>query len=219
MSETKRKYPLVCLAGSMTNYDRIRTTALELNMANKIPIYPIKWNPEIITSEIRNKLHELQKERIKMCDYLYVINPDDGRIGDDTRKEILYAAYISKPIEYLTYPSKAYTVTLCGSRKFAGAFARVYEQLSLAGYIVHLPVTNLMTSEDVDRFTEKQHQMLDYVHQSKMMESDEIIIINPGGYIGEDTQKEIDFARSKNMKITFIDDLIETFKEEEDSDE
>jgi hypothetical protein len=47
--------------------------------------------------------------------------------------------------------------------------------------------------------------MLDDLHLKKISMSDEIFVINPGGYIGNSTSKEIIFAKSLGLKIHYLD--------------
>ena len=42
------------------------------------------------------------------------------------------------------------------------------------------------------------------MHKEKINMSDAIYVINPGGYIGESTYSEIDWANRMNKKIYFL---------------
>ena len=43
------------------------------------------------------------------------------------------------------------------------------------------------------------------MHKQKIDMSDEIYVINQGGYIGESTKLEIEYAKSKGKKITYLE--------------
>ncbi len=80
-------------------------------------------------------------------------------------------------------------ITLCGSIKFKDEFMRVQEKLTLDRNIVLTPnFFNNIKKEDID---EKTKKMLDEMHKQKIDMSEEIYIINVGGYIGESTKSEI----------------------------
>lgn len=208
------KPEVVCLSGSMKYYDRMLMEELILTQQRKIVLKPCKDDPARMTRAIQEELLKLQKERIKMSDYLYVIN-QDGYIGRDTRKEIFYALYNEKKVRYLNTPMKPYIVTLCGSRKFLETFAKLNTLLSLGGYIVNLPATVMMGDNLLESLTEEEHLSLDSLHRVKMLKSHEVIIVNPDGYVGHDTQEEIDYAAAHNLNVTYLEDVK---KNEEDND-
>ena len=45
---------------------------------------------------------------------------------------------------------------------------------------------------------------LDALHFDKIRLADEVLILNVGGYIGESTQNELEFAEKNNKKIRFL---------------
>lgn len=96
-------------------------------------------------------------------------------------------------------------VTLCGSTKFKDAFMRVQADLTLVGYIV-LSV-GLFGHADKINFTDKEKTRLDDMHKRKIDMSDEIYVINKGGYIGESTKSEILYAHATGKKVRFLESL------------
>ena len=93
-------------------------------------------------------------------------------------------------------------ITLCGSIKFKDEFMKVQEKLILDGNIVLTPnFFNNIKKEEIDLETKK---MLDEMHKQKIDISDEIYVINVGGYIGESTKSEIEYAKRKGKKISYI---------------
>ena len=94
-------------------------------------------------------------------------------------------------------------ITLCGSIKFKDEFMRVQEKLTLDGNIVLTPnFFRNITKEDID---EKTKKMLDEMHKQKIDMSDEIYVINVGEYIGESTKLEIEYAKRKGKKISYLE--------------
>ena len=96
-------------------------------------------------------------------------------------------------------------ITLCGSIKFKDKFIKVQEKLTLEGNIVLTPnFFNNIKKEEIDEETKK---MLDEMHRQKIDMSDEIYIINFGGYIGESTKAEIEYAKTKGKKISYLESI------------
>ena len=50
--------------------------------------------------------------------------------------------------------------------------------------------------------------MLDDMHRAKIDLADEIYVINVGGYIGESTRGEIEYARKKNKPVNYLESPI-----------
>lgn len=95
-------------------------------------------------------------------------------------------------------------VTLCGSTKFKEEFIKAQKRLTLEGYIV-ISVGLFGHSGDMEVCTEGTKAMLDDMHMRKIDMADEIFVINVGGYIGESTRREIDYATSKGMTIRYLE--------------
>lgn len=95
-------------------------------------------------------------------------------------------------------------ITLCGSIKFKTKFMKVQEKLTLDGNIVLTPnfFNNIKNKIDLD--TKK---MLDGMHKQKIDMSDEIYVINLGGYIGESTKAEVEYAKTKGKKISYLESI------------
>ena len=104
-----------------------------------------------------------------------------------------------------------HVITLCGSTKFKEAFLREQKRLTLEGNIVisvglfgHAGDSEVWENMDEGTLT-KTKQMLDDMHKQKIDMADEVFVINVGGYIGESTASEIEYARKKGKKITYLE--------------
>lgn len=96
-------------------------------------------------------------------------------------------------------------ITLCGSIKFKDEFMKVQEKLILDGNIVLTPnFFNNIKKEEIDLETKR---MLDEMHKQKIDMSDEIYVINFGGYIGESTKTEIEYAKTKGKKVSYLESI------------
>lgn len=92
-------------------------------------------------------------------------------------------------------------ITLCGSLRFAQEFSEQAVRLSLAGYIVLAPFVYLPG----DQQTSDEKAMLDDMHFTKIDLSDEIYVINVGGYIGASTAREIKYAQDNDKAVTYLE--------------
>lgn len=54
-------------------------------------------------------------------------------------------------------------------------------------------------------------KMLDEMHRQKIDRSDEIYVINVGGYIGESTKSEIEYAKNKGKKVSYLENTNEIY--------
>lgn len=97
-------------------------------------------------------------------------------------------------------------VTLCGSTRFKDEFIDVQKKLTLAGYIV-ISVGLFGHSGDNEVWSDGTKDMLDDMHKRKIDMADEIFVINVGGYIGDSTKSEIEYAKSKGLPIRYYDSI------------
>ncbi len=95
-------------------------------------------------------------------------------------------------------------ITLCGSTRFKDEFLRIQKKLTLDGHIV-ISVGLFGHSGDNEVWDVDNKEMLDDMHKSKIDMADEIFVVNVGGYIGESTQSEIEYAKSKGKTITYLE--------------
>lgn len=95
-------------------------------------------------------------------------------------------------------------VTLCGSTKFKDSFIRAREIFTRGGWIVLGP--EIYKHTDHQDLTDEEIQDLNDIHFSKIEMADVVFIVNEGGYIGEQTQKEIEWATELNKKIVYMED-------------
>ena len=95
-------------------------------------------------------------------------------------------------------------VTLCGSTRFKDQFFEVQKKLTLAGNIV-ISVGLFGHSGDNEVWSEGTKEMLDDMHKRKIDMADEIFVINVGGYIGESTKSEIEYAKKTGKSVLFYE--------------
>lgn len=94
-------------------------------------------------------------------------------------------------------------ITLCGSTRFKNEFMEVQKELTLMGYIV---ISVGLFGHSGDIITDEQKVMLDDMHKQKINMADEIFVINKGGYIGDSTKSEIEYAEKAKKPIRYLCD-------------
>ncbi len=96
-------------------------------------------------------------------------------------------------------PDRPEIVCLCGSTRFVNELRAANRDLTLAGIIVVAP------SEAVEGATEKQKALLGALHLRKIDVADRVLVVNPGGYVGDSTSREIAYARAAGKPVSFTD--------------
>jgi hypothetical protein len=102
-------------------------------------------------------------------------------------------------------------ITLCGSTRFKDAFMEVQKRLTLEGNIVisvglfgHSGDDEVWDGMDEGTLS-KTKEMLDDMHKRKIDMADEIYVINVGGYIGESTRSEIEYAKATGKQVNYLE--------------
>lgn len=102
-------------------------------------------------------------------------------------------------------------ITLCGSTRFKDQFLEAQKRLTLEGNIVisvglfgHSGDNEVWENMDEGTLTATK-VMLDDMHKAKIDMSDEIFVINVGGYIGESTRSEIEYAEMTGKLIKYLE--------------
>ena len=102
-------------------------------------------------------------------------------------------------------------ITLCGNTRFKNEFMMAQKRLTLEGNIVisvglfgHSGDEEVWENMDEGTLT-KTKEMLDDMHKRKIDMADEIFVINKGGYIGDSTRSEIEYAKKHNKIINYLE--------------
>jgi len=94
-----------------------------------------------------------------------------------------------------------WTVCLIGSSKFKEQFMEVAAQETLKGHVVLMP--HVFPHADNLKFSEQETAMMEELHLRKIDLADQVIVLNVGGYIGETTQRQIDYAWKSGKIVPF----------------
>lgn len=99
------------------------------------------------------------------------------------------------------------TITLVGSmRFFESHMLPAASQLSKDGWIVLAPFAAFTAAEQM---TDPAKVMLDQMHLKKIDMSEAILVVNPGGYIGPSTGREIRYAVKQGKAIMSLEPIPE----------
>lgn len=105
-------------------------------------------------------------------------------------------------------PSRPPIVVLCGSTRFYDEFQRANYELTMAGRIVlsvgFYPHNPQVHGEAVG-CTPEQKVSLDELHKRKIDLADQVLVLNVGGYIGESTRSEIDYAVRHGKPVRYLE--------------
>lgn len=104
-------------------------------------------------------------------------------------------------------PDRPEIVCICGSTRFVDEMSAANRDLTFAGVIVVAPGVFLRAGDhDADEsITNEQKTALDALHLHKIDLADRVLVVNPGGYVGESTSREIAYARATGKPISFTD--------------
>ena len=102
-------------------------------------------------------------------------------------------------------------ITLCGSTRFKDEFMKVQKDLTLKGNIVisvglfsHSGDEEVWENMDEGTLTKTKEMLVD-MHKKKIDMADEIFVIDVGGYIGDSTKSEIEYATKTGKKVNYLE--------------
>ena len=102
-------------------------------------------------------------------------------------------------IETLKTKKHANVLCLCGSSRFAEAFAAASHWLTLEGHIV-ISIVNA-PREDMELSVDP----LEEVERQKIGHCDELIVMNVNGYIDEATRRQLVYAQRAGLPVNFLE--------------
>ncbi|MFA5824776.1 MAG: hypothetical protein WC825_02255 [Gallionellaceae bacterium] len=91
-------------------------------------------------------------------------------------------------------------VCLCGSTRFRTVFHELNRIETLRGNIVLAPG---VFANDGDSITDAEKHALDNLHLLKIDLADNVLVVNPGGYIGNSTRREIEYAKGAGKPVRY----------------
>lgn len=93
-------------------------------------------------------------------------------------------------------------VTICGSMRFEKQMIEIASSLELnKGYCV----LQCVYFDKNKKLKKEEMLKIDEAHMKKIELSDAIFVVNIGGYIGESTRKEIDYAKKHGKDVLYLE--------------
>ncbi len=99
-------------------------------------------------------------------------------------------------------PDRPEIVCICGSARFVDEMSEANRELTFAGAIVVAPG---VLRRDDELISDEQKAALGELHLRKIDLADRVLVVNPGGYIGESTRREIAYAHANGKPVSFTD--------------
>ena len=105
-------------------------------------------------------------------------------------------------------------ITLCGSTRFTNEMLIIQWTLTKQGNVVlswcalpgkYFQENSLDMNKSHIGDQEGVKEIVDEVHKRKIDLSDEIFVLNIGGYIGESTTSEIKYAMENNISVKYLE--------------
>lgn len=92
-------------------------------------------------------------------------------------------------------------VCLCGSTRFRAEIEQANQRFTREGRIVLAPG---VFGHSGDPLTEDEKERLDLLHLDKIDLAHQVYVVNPGGYIGESTAREIAYAERTGKPVLYL---------------
>lgn len=112
--------------------------------------------------------------------------------------------YHARVIDFPPEAVRPRVITLCGSTRFKAEFERIAAQLTSDGVVVLGPAVfahSVPEHAAILRNNPGTKEVLDTLHFRKIDMSDAIVVVNVNDYVGESTQREIDYAMATQKSI------------------
>jgi hypothetical protein len=160
------------------------------------PANALKTAEEALPRAVRSKDYILAGEHVK------TIRASRREIEKWEEFLALYEAQFYGP------KSRPRIVCLCGSTRFLEAFQQANLTETLGGKIVLSIGCNTKSDTDLmaaGELTEDLKRQLDELHKRKIDLADEILVLNVGGYVGDSTRSEIEYAIESGKSVRWLE--------------
>ena len=97
-------------------------------------------------------------------------------------------------------------ITMCGSLKFEKEIKYNAEKLALEGNCI---LNIIYPTREKEKYSKEEMILLGAEHLKKIELSNAIFVVNVNGYIGEAVSNEIEYARSKNKEVIYLENIAE----------
>lgn len=144
-----------------------------------------------------NKIREAAAKL--MADIIESEDPESASLAISTASSSYVLTYRRKEEVHLPI------ITICGSTRFKREYEEAAKYLERQGWAV-FTVGFFMHADNIS-VSNGDKDELDRLHEEKIAISDAIYVVNPGGYIGDSTRSEIDYAHGLGKIILSLEPL------------
>jgi hypothetical protein len=103
-------------------------------------------------------------------------------------------------------PTRPPVVVLCGSTKFKREYVRANFLETMAGKVVLSVGWFSHADGHAYQPTGEEKARLDELHLRKIEMADEVLVVNVGGYVGENTRREIAHALALGKPVRYFEE-------------
>lgn len=121
-----------------------------------------------------------------------------------TEKQFEQIEHYVKWVKWRDTPKK---ICYCGSLRFLEKFKEYEYQSVIDGHIALLPCCMFVDIQREYGAESDYKQKADDLHKRKIDICDEVFVINVGGYIGESTRNEINYARHIGKPVKYLEPI------------
>lgn len=141
--------------------------------------------------------------------FLNALTPSDIEGLNDAQRDTVAKYLRASAAKFERTEARPKVVCLCGSTRFFKTFMEANYRETMAGNIVlsvgfYSHASDEAHGEDVG-ITSEQKTALDELHKRKIDLADQVLILNVGGYIGESTKSELDYAIALGKQVRYLE--------------
>lgn len=150
--------------------------------------------------EVSPRVHAEVRRRLVEADHDHAVHAGDSEFG-----EVLDMRGIALAVE--READRPLVVCLCGSTRFRQAWTDATREKSLDGEIVLSVGVMIHAGASPIPHISPAKKRLDELHLRKIDLADYVYVLNVGGYVGESTKNEIEYALSVGKRIEYLEPL------------
>lgn len=110
--------------------------------------------------------------------------------------------------EFIQSAGRPRIICLCGSTRFIEHFAVMAWEIEKGGAIAlgcHLLPASYGAAQSHQAEIEGVSDIMDRLHRAKIDLADEVLVLNIGGYIGQSTRGEIEYATAHGKPVRYLE--------------
>ena len=188
-----------------------RTPGFSYDKIGFLSAYPDIYMKDIFHDEPCDRLHmiQMQRERILQSDLAVVVSRSRHMGSTLVNDGVDFAIDNGVPVLFSRKPLDV--VTLSGSMKNAYAMITMQTKLTHTGHLVLVPqhlherASEMSSGIPAPAFSPEEIEKLHEIHNTKIRISKRIVVVTTDWYFGQDTAREIRFAKQIDAYVNIYD--------------